>query len=71
MSHSATNSKRPTMIKNKKSLMLLLLVGNKLEPDLKKKANHFNIFFTSKCTFLINNRNLPGLLDFKVNGRFY
>ena len=51
--------------------MLLLLVDNKLESDLKKKANHFNIFFTSKCTFLINNRDLPGLLDFKVNGRFF
>ena len=45
-----------------KYLMSLLLIDNKLEPDLQKKTNHFNIFFTSKCTFLINNCNLPGNL---------
>ena len=41
-----------------------LLINNKLETDLKKKTHHFNIFFASKCTPLINNSVLPNSFDY-------
>ena len=31
-----------------------LLINDKLETDFKKKAHHFNAFFASKCTPLID-----------------
>ena len=37
----------------------LLLINDKLETDFKRKAHHFNAFFASKCTPLINNSVLP------------
>ena len=40
-----------------------LLVNDKLECDFKKKANHFNEFFASKCTPLNNGSTLPHLLS--------
>ena len=33
--------------------------GGKLESDFKIKANHFNKFFASHCTPLVNNSKLP------------
>ena len=40
-----------------------LLVNDKLESDFGKKANHFNEFFTSKCTPLNNGSTLPHLVS--------
>ena len=36
-----------------------LLVNDKLESEFRKKANHFNEFFPSKCTPLNNGSTLP------------
>ena len=36
-----------------------LLVNDKFECDFGKKENHFNEFFTSKCTPLNNGSTLP------------
>ena len=41
-----------------------LLTNDKLETDIKKKAHHFNLFFASKCTPLINNSVLPDSADY-------
>ena len=40
-----------------------LLINDKLETDFKKKTHHFNAFFASKCTPLINNCALPDSVD--------
>ena len=40
-----------------------LLVNDKLECDFRKKANHFNESFASKCTPLNNTSTLPHLLS--------
>ena len=41
-----------------------LLINDKLETNFKKKAHHFSVFFTSKCTPLFNNNVLPDSLDY-------
>ena len=40
-----------------------ILIENKLETDFLKKANYFNMFFTSRCTPLSNSSSLPSSLD--------
>ena len=40
-----------------------LLVNDKLESEFGKNANHFNEFFTSKCTPLNNGSTLPHLVS--------
>ena len=41
-----------------------LLINDKLETDFKKKSHHYNVFFASKCTPLINNSVLLDLFDY-------
>ena len=41
-----------------------LLINGKSETDFKKKAHHFNTFFASKCTPLINHSILPDSIDY-------
>ena len=36
-----------------------ILVNNKLIPNFKKKANHFNAFFASQCTPVSNDSAIP------------
>ena len=36
-----------------------LLINEKLETDFKRKLHHFNVFFASTCTPLINNSAPP------------
>ena len=36
-----------------------LLIDNKVISNFEAKANHFNIFFASQCTPLINNSKIP------------
>ena len=38
-----------------------LLIIDKFETDFKKKIHHFNVFFASKCTPLINRSVLPDI----------
>ena len=45
-----------------------LLVLDKFIIDFKEKASHFNRFFTSQCTPLLNNSELPPL-TFRTNSR--
>ena len=47
-----------------------LLKNDKLETDFKKKAHHFNVFFASKCTPLINNSVLPDSADYISTPKF-
>ena len=44
--------------------------STKLEPDFKRKADHFNNFFASKCTPLKNDGGLPTLLEHESETRF-
>ena len=46
-----------------------LLINDKLENDFKKKAHHFNVFFASKCTPLINNSVLPDSVNYISTAR--
>ena len=48
----------------------LLVINNKLEADFKRKADHFNNFFASKCTPLKNDSVLPTLLEHDSEARF-
>ena len=43
-------------------LILPLVINNKLEPDFKRKPDHFNKLFSSKCTLLKNDSVLHTLL---------
>ena len=43
-------------------LILPLVINNKLEPDFKRKPDHFNKLFCSKCTLLKNDSILHTLL---------
>ena len=54
----------------KLSIMPPLLINDKLETDFKKKAHHFNAFFASKCTPLINYKVLPASVDHISTARF-
>ena len=45
------------------------MINDKLETDFKKKAHHFNVLFTSKCTLLISNSVLPDLADYISTAR--
>ena len=45
------------------------MINDKLETDFKKKAHHFNVLFTSKCTLLISNSVLPDLVDYISTAR--
>ena len=47
-----------------------LVRTNKLEPDFKRKADHFNEFFASKCTPLKNDSVSPTLLEHESEARF-
>ena len=47
-----------------------LVINNKLEADFKRKADHFNNFFASKCTPLKNDSVLPTLLEHDSEARF-
>ena len=47
-----------------------LVINNKLEPDFKRKADHFNNFSASKCTPLNNDSVLPTLLEHESEARF-
>ena len=47
-----------------------LAINDKLEPDFKRKADHFNNFFASKCTPLKNGSVLPALLEHESEFRF-
>ena len=47
-----------------------LVINNKLEPDFKRKSDHFNKFFASKCTPLKNDNVLPTLLEHESEARF-
>ena len=51
-------------------LILPLLINNNLEADFKRKADHFNNFFASKCTPLKNDSVLPTLLEHDSEARF-
>ena len=46
-----------------------IVINNKLEPDLKRKADHFNKFFALKCTPLKNDSVLPTLLEHEPEAR--
>ena len=46
-----------------------LLINDKLETDFKKNPHHFNLFFASKCTPLINNSVLPDPVDYISTAR--
>ena len=46
-----------------------LLINNNLEADFKRKADHFNNFFASKCTPLKNDSVLPTLLEHDSEAR--
>ena len=50
-------------------LIPLLVINNKLEVDFKRKADHFNNFFASKCTPLQNDSVLPALLEHECDAR--
>ena len=50
------NGKKVTLIPS-------LIINNKLKPDFKRKADHFNNLFASKCTPLKNDSVLPTLLE--------
>ena len=54
----------------KVSLIPPLVINNKLEADFKRKADHFNNFFASKCTPLKNDSVLPTLLEHDSEARF-
>ena len=41
-----------------------LIKDGKLESDFKIKANHFNSFFASQCTPLVNNSKLPDKITY-------
>ena len=41
-----------------------LIKDGKLESDFKIKANHFNSFFASQCTHLVNNSKLPDKITY-------
>ena len=47
-----------------------IIVNNKLEADFKRKADHFNNVFASKCTRLKNDNVLPTLLEHEFDARF-
>ena len=47
-----------------------VVINNKLEPDFKRKADHFNKFSASKCTPLKNDSVLPTLLEHESETRF-
>ena len=47
-----------------------LVINNKLEPDFKRKADHFNNFFASKCTSVKTDIVLPTLLEHESEARF-
>ena len=47
-----------------------LVINNKLESDFKRKADHFNNFFASKCTLLKNDSVLPTLPEHEPEARF-
>ena len=46
------------------------VINNKLAPDFKRKADHFNKFFASKCKPLKNDSVLPTLLEHESEARF-
>ena len=49
--HKHLARKLKTFFNGKKvPLIPPLVINNKLEPDFKRKADHFNNFFASKCT---------------------
>ena len=54
----------------KVSLIPTLVINNKLEADFKRKGDHFNYFFASKCTPLKNDSVLPTLLEHDSEARF-
>ena len=53
-----------------KSYYTSLIDNDKLETDFKKKAHHFNLFFASKCTPLINNSVLPDSVNSQLQTLF-
>ena len=53
----------------KKSIIPPLLKDDKLESDLKDKANYFNNFFASQCTPLVNNCKLPAKITYNSAAR--
>ena len=48
----------------------LLVINNKLEADFKRKADHFNNLFASKCTPLKNDSVLPTFLEHESEASF-
>ena len=52
------------------SILKTLVINNKLEPDFKRKTDHFNKFFALKCTLLKNDNVLPTLLEHESEARF-
>ena len=54
----------------KVSLIPTLVINNKLEADFKRKGDHFNYFFASKCTPLKNDSVLPTLLEHECKAMF-
>ena len=48
----------------------LLVINNKLEADFKRKADHFNNLFASKCTSLKNDSVLPTFLEHESEASF-
>ena len=69
---SKTNWFILTTFYNGKKVPLIppLVINNKLEPDFKRKADHFNKFFASKCTPLKNDSVLLTLLEHESEARF-
>ena len=47
-----------------------LVINSKLEAKFKRKADHFNNFFSSKYTPLKNANDLPTLLEHESEARF-
>ena len=54
----------------KVSLIPPLVINNKLEADFKRKADHFNNLFASKCTPLKNDSVLTTLLEHDSEARY-
>ena len=44
-------------------------MGNKLESDFRLKAIHFNKYFASKCTPIVNDSSFSSTLDFYLKSR--
>ena len=47
-----------------------IIINDKLISDYKEKTNHFNKFFTSHCTSIASDSQIPGSVVFNTEVRF-